>query len=84
MKTIILLAALIASPAFAGDSVQIVSFIATKNCTLLGEVTSSPPFWFPNSDLHQLQDKVKAMGGDTLIVTKRGITGAGIAYRCNK
>ena len=51
-------------------------------CKILGTVESSPPYVGPKDGMHQMQNKVAGLGGNTLFVTSYNVTGTGMAYRC--
>ena len=55
---------------------------AVAPCTVIGEVTATPPYILPGSDIRQMKKLADAMHADTLLVVSRGIVSKGGAYRC--
>ena len=53
-------------------------------CTMLGTVTSEPPYVGPSDAMTQLKNNTAALGGNVLYLTSTGATKGrrGVAYRC--
>lgn len=85
MKTFALICLLISPAVMAGDSLTVTTADHIQGCTVVAQVTASPPYWFPGSDIRQMKTQAIALGADTLVVTHRGaLSGSGVAYRCGK
>jgi hypothetical protein len=55
---------------------------AVEGCKVLGTVRAQPPYVGPRDGMHQMQNEVAGLGGDTLFVTSYNVTATGVAYRC--
>jgi hypothetical protein len=51
-------------------------------CKILGTVRAQPPYVGPRDGMHQMQNQVAGLGGDTLFVTSYNVSATGVAYRC--
>jgi hypothetical protein len=55
---------------------------AVASCTVIGQVSSTPPYILPGADVRQMKKLADAMHADTLLVVSRGVVSKGVAYRC--
>jgi hypothetical protein len=55
---------------------------AVASCTVIGQVSSTPPYILPGADIRQMKRLADAMHADTLFVVSRGVVSKGVAYRC--
>ena len=53
-----------------------------SGCKILGTVRAQPPYVGPRDGMHQMQNQVAGLGGDTLFVTSYNVSATGVAYRC--
>ena len=83
--TVLVIALIAAGTAQAGDLRVVKSADDVANCTVLGQVQSTPPYWTIHAAVNQVKAQAASLHADTLLITgHNGWFTTATAYRCAK
>jgi hypothetical protein len=88
MKTAFVILALVAASAAQADDLKVTRDSSkVTDCTVLGQVQSTPPYWTLHAALNQVKAQAVSLHADTLLITSSKLNGwftTATAYRCAK